>query len=978
MIDEIRRIVVLALGLLAIGLLVAGCGGGTFVPYTADPPGAPRMLSAELTPNNEALLTWEAPAPPAGDTRVAAPITGYRVYMQCDNGSVECDGGRIMAIGTTSSLSYLHRGLAPGTTYVFFVRALSERGPSPPSGSDSVDTGAPAGAIAVPRVTVRADETSRTVEVSWIHVGNSGNSNDSDDSDDSDDSTAAVGFELQYCSVPSSHGSDVCTNDNGWQPARGVRLGATSRSFNDLHFRSNDVDCSQESRMYRVRALAHEPSASSRYSAPTRPVCPGDYSIPRRVDAVFAEAPDMEEVKICWRPADDNGDPVSGYEMQISPSDSLPEIEGDWLIVDAHIDPDSHSTGGGPVCVRYSGLVVEDERWFRVRAYNSAGHGDWSAPYRYLHLAPTSRYRNRLSSGGSTDSRISVSDAQASEAVGRLVFEVTLTPAVPAPVTVDYETMDGTAQAPGDYRAVSGTLTIAPNEGRATIEVTIVNDGLDDAGEVFTVLLRNAVGATISDGEATGTILNDGPIPKAWLARLGRTIADQVAAAVGARLEGRMGTHATLAGVSLGLTGVTGTREAAPEGGFERLNDAGAGRHRETRTVAEREALRGSSFFLASEGAGPGLAAWGHVTTQGFDADFDDLAMDGEVTTGVAGADVERWRWLAGVAFSHSEAEGSFGPGSGTARERGRTESSLTGVYPYARVTLNRRVSLWGLAGVGRGELSLAGAGRSPVETDIEAWLGAVGVQGTILPATEADGFELAVAADAFQARMASDAVGSESAGNLAASRSGANRLRLVLSGSRALAVGAHGTLTPNVEAGVRHDGGDAETGTGFEIGAGIRYAAGGISVDGAVHALVSHEEDGYEESGASASVRIDPGASGRGLSLTLSPTLGAPSGGAGRLWSAGDPGWPAEGSGGASRRRVDAEIGYGVNPPGTGGVLTPYSGVSLADGGARTWSLGARFRAAPGLHLSLGGTRREGRADPPEHGVALRGAIRW
>ena len=41
------------------------------------------------------------------------------------------------------------------------------------------------------------------------------------------------------------------------------------------------------------------------------------------------------------------------------------------------------------VCRRYSGLVFEDERWFRVRAYNLAGHGHWSAPYRYRHvLAP--------------------------------------------------------------------------------------------------------------------------------------------------------------------------------------------------------------------------------------------------------------------------------------------------------------------------------------------------------------------------------------------------------------------------------------------------------------------------------------------------------------------------------------------------------------------------------------------------------------
>ena len=61
----------------------------------------------------------------------------------------------------------------------------------------------------------------------------------------------------------------------------------------------------------------------------------------------------------------------------------------------------------------------------------------------------------------------------------------------------------------------------------------------------------------------------------------------------------------------------------------------------------------------------------------------------------------------------------------------------------------------------------------------------------------------------------------------------------------------------------------DAETGTGVEVGAGIRYAGSGVTVEGSVRGLVAHEASGYEEWGASGTVRIDPGASGRGLSLS-------------------------------------------------------------------------------------------------------------
>ena len=61
-----------------------------------------------------------------------------------------------------------------------------------------------------------------------------------------------------------------------------------------------------------------------------------------------------------------------------------------------------------------------------------------------------------------------------------------------------------------------------------------------------------------------------------------------------------------------------------------------------------------------------------------------------------------------------------------------------------------------------------------------------------------------------------------------------ASRLRLILEGSRAFEGDEGRTLTPSVELGLRHDGGDAETGTGLEAGAGIRYAGAGLTVEGA------------------------------------------------------------------------------------------------------------------------------------------------
>ena len=65
----------------------------------------------------------------------------------------------------------------------------------------------------------------------------------------------------------------------------------------------------------------------------------------------------------------------------------------------------------------------------------------------------------------------------------------------------------------------------------------------------------------------------------------------------------------------------------------------------------------------------------------------------------------------------------------------------------------------------------------------------------------------------------------------LAPTEGDVTRLRLILSGERAFAAESGATFVPSAEVGLRHDGGDAETGTGLELGAGLRYTAGRLSI---------------------------------------------------------------------------------------------------------------------------------------------------
>jgi hypothetical protein len=94
-------------------------------------------------------------------------------------------------------------------------------------------------------------------------------------------------------------------------------------------------------------------------------------------------------------------------------------------------------------------------------------------------------------------------------------FTVTLTPAkTTGPVTVGYQTADGTATAGSDYVATSGTLTFSAGTTTQTITVPVLGDTLDEANETFLVRLSAPVGAAIgTPSQGTGTITDNDPTP---------------------------------------------------------------------------------------------------------------------------------------------------------------------------------------------------------------------------------------------------------------------------------------------------------------------------------------------------------------------------------------------------------------------------------------------------------------------------------
>ena len=135
----------------------------------------------------------------------------------------------------------------------------------------------------------------------------------------------------------------------------------------------------------------------------------------------------------------------------------------------------------------------------RVRAYSSSGVSGW-VERTWDSRPPT----------------LNVLDTAVNEDDGSVGFLVKLDPAASGTVTVDYATADDTAVAGTDYTATSGTVTFAPGEReKATALVAIADDGEEDSGETFRLLLSNPTGsdadngaAVLGDAEAVATILN--------------------------------------------------------------------------------------------------------------------------------------------------------------------------------------------------------------------------------------------------------------------------------------------------------------------------------------------------------------------------------------------------------------------------------------------------------------------------------------
>ena len=638
-----------------------------------------------------------------------------------------------------------------------------------------------------------------------------------------------------------------------------------------------------------------------------------------------------------------------------------------------------------------------------------------------------------------TGPEFSVADETANENVGLMYFTVRLNRSLSQKVQVTFNVRESSpvsARMGQDYFwwwEDGLALTFYPGQTQKKMWVYVYNDNHDEDPETFEVVLSNPTGGTaIGDGVAVGTIVNSDPMPAAWLSRFGRTAAQQALDGIAARIESSRtsGIEGSIAGQALvfdpqskslvtngdgkvstqsSLTETSSLASFDAQHAFGDKKDASGNTDAfgyQSYSMTEREALLASSFTATEDKdtSGGSLAFWGQASQSNFDGTEGTFSLDGEATTLMSGTDYARGQWLLGIALMQSKGKGGYRDTdtvkqvdlpeckekdndtlSDKAKEvlcngailkgSGDVEATLTAAVPYASFDATERLKVWGALGLGTGDVTLKPNTGGKLSSDISWTMAAGGMRGDVI--SQGSGFSLAIKSDVLWARTTSDKTN-----QLAASDSTVTRLRFGLEGAWTMALDGNGTVTPKLEAGMRHDGGDAESGFGVELGGSVVWTDPtlGMSLDVSGRTLVTHDDDDLKDSGFAASLIWDPKPqSARGASFTVNLDRGAQAkGGMDALFT---PQTIDRRSGTtATSGRWRAQAAYGVAAPGGRYVSSPYMGLGLG-AGTREYTLGWKITPepnAPDVSFGLRTTRTESDSASAHHDVRFEAIARW
>ena len=522
----------------------------------------------------------------------------------------------------------------------------------------------------------------------------------------------------------------------------------------------------------------------------------------------------------------------------------------------------------------------------------------------------------------------------------------------------------------------------APIHGADTdIYVPVVADG--GARLVVRVRFLDDAGFSEDLSSPPREVLHTGRIRQAWMARFGRAIADQILAATacdGRQLRPDPG-GVYLGGHPLGLSSMPNYVRLKREDRGSIVPVHGESGPTMTHTLTLSNLVRGTSFrHVGNPGGDQGVIFWGRGARSRFRGSENASMVDGVITSGMVGTDWRQHRISLGILANYTNADGNYDSGS----ESGQVSGQLVGIYPNVCYAISSRVRVWAVAGYGRGDLTLDGRDTRRYQSPLHLMMGGGGVYGHLR--TIANQLELGVRSDALIARTIAGQTEM-----LPRDVAQVTRLRLGLKGTvRGLQLKRDVRIEPALEMALRHDGGDADTGFGVDMSAGLVVSTltRGLSMEVQARGVLTHQAQGLREQGMTAAVTWDPTPnSASGVHVRMEQTMGAEVfGGADRLLRAETVesySMDASDSRGLGPGQLKLEAGYGFAA--LRGRLITQPAVGLAWWGSRRrYRIGWEFAFVPTnptrLWLFVGATGRDPAAGKfqLQHQISLQLRREW
>ena len=463
---------------------------------------------------------------------------------------------------------------------------------------------------------------------------------------------------------------------------------------------------------------------------------------------------------------------------------------------------------------------------------------------------------------------------------------------------------------------------------------------------------------------------------KAWLTHFGITVADQLQSAVKNRLQSSStpGIEVTMAGQPVNFSNNSTSPVQIEWTGNSGMPGQSDDPIINIQSMKLKEALSQSTFAMTGkpDSANGSFGMWGKVAKSSFEDSVNMTDVDGNVTTGMLGADYSVGDSVVGAVVSRSSAKGGYD------NDENKLKASLNAATLYWSKMSSERFNLWGLAGFGEGSLSLMQKNVKNIDSDISWRMMALGMRGTLREQSEKGGPKLDLVSEAILARTSAERV----AGLMAATTGSAKRFRVGLESSWTVKQKDGGSLTTTLEGALRHDSGEVSSGLGIQLGAGVAWKSpnSGLSFDMSGHSLIAHEE-GSKVSGQGFSMGLNfdrtPN-SGHGPSFSVRHDLGA-------VIKADDAFQttnqltsidtePAE-----PRWSVESAWGF----PALGGHYTgsPYTEFGFSES-RRDYTIGWRLTpetpAAKNFTFEVFTTRRESDDMTPEQSIWIAARARW